>query len=210
MDIEHAKGFLIGVTQNIIGHPLDTIKINIQSNKPIVIPKLYNGFTIPCMANGFVNFIAFSTYDFMYKKTNSTAISGFIAGIAVAPVMSPLDKIKIQLQNRNNSPLCQDLFKGLSLTVLRESFAFSLYFSSYNLYKDKLPDNSSSIMLSGGFAGMTSWVFTYPVDVIKTRVQNGMTYKQSIIMKQFYKGITICLIRSFLVNSVSFFIYEKL
>ena len=69
-----------------------------------------------------------------------------------------------------------------------------------------------SIFISGGFAGISSWVFTYPFDTIKTRMQNESCNSIKQAMKQggLYNGLMICLFRSFFVNGVNFYCYDKI
>lgn len=84
------------------------------------------------------------------------------------------------------------IFRGYTCTVLREVPAFAIYFGSY-AYLCQLcgainEDNLSTykLLLCGGSAGMISWFFTYPQDVIKTRLQSdGMG-------RTIYKGIFHC------------------
>ena len=60
-------------------------------------------------------------------------------------------------------------------------------------------------------AGVLSWFFTYPIDVIKTRIQGTDINSIEAFKKGgLFNGIKICLLRSFLVNSIGFFIYEKI
>lgn len=61
-------------------------------------------------------------------------------------------------------------------------------------------------------AGAFSWLFTYPIDVIKTRIQSGESKNifQSYKTGHLFKGLQICLFRSFFVNSIGFFIYEQI
>ena len=58
---------------------------------------------------------------------------------------------------------------------------------------------------------MFSWFLTYPLDSIKTRVQNeNITLLNAFNKGHLYNGLTVCLLRSFFVNSIGFFIYEKI
>ena len=64
------------------------------------------------------------------------------------------------------------MFRGFLPTLLREVPAFSVYFASYELMtrgEEQVP--TWRLLLAGGMAGTASWVLTYPVDVIKSRVQ---------------------------------------
>lgn len=60
--IELSKGALVGATQVLIGHPLDTLKVwhQTRSTPKIITPiKLYRGITPPLMINGMVHSIFF-------------------------------------------------------------------------------------------------------------------------------------------------------
>jgi hypothetical protein len=77
---------------------------------------------------------------------------------------------------------------------------------------------------AGGLAGSNSWLFTYPIDYIKTIMQSQniekMKYKGSLecAVKQyrlegyrtFFKGLGITMLRAFPVNGIAFFSYEYL
>lgn len=76
--------------------------------------------------------------------------------------------------------------------------------------------------LAGGLAGCNSWIFTYPVDYVKTLMQSQnlekLKYKSSWDCareqyrlegsRTFFKGLGITMLRSFPVNGVAFFSYE--
>jgi len=74
----------------------------------------------------------------------------------------------------------------------------------------------------GGLAGSGSWLFTYPIDYIKTLIQSqnieSRKYKNSFDciqkkyaeegIKTFFKGLGITMIRSFPVNGCGFMAFE--
>jgi len=84
--------------------------------------------------------------------------------------------------------------------------ATAIYFNSYYYFKDK-----TIIPIAGGLTGIVTWSITFPLDVIKTRMQSDKykTLKDALIFDGIYKGITPCLIRAVFTNSVSFYIYES-
>lgn len=75
-------------------------------------------------------------------------------------------------------------------------------------------------MLAGGVAGLGSWIFTYPLDFIKTKIQSqdldNKEYKgladcfkknlQEHGGKVFTRGLVTVCIRSFPVNAVGFLV----
>ncbi|KAJ3276751.1 hypothetical protein HDV01_002804 [Terramyces sp. JEL0728] len=72
------------------------------------------------------------------------------------------------------------LFKGLPTTIIRETPSYGAYFASYELMCRMIPDvdpnePSPGLLLAGGFAGIIGWLSTYPIDVVKTRLQSGRT-----------------------------------
>lgn len=83
---------------------------------------------------------------------------------------------------------------------------------------------SATVLVAGGFAGITSWVTATPLDVIKSRMQmaglkqreyRGMLDCMVSSARQeglgvFFRGLTINSARAFPVNAVIFLSYESL
>ncbi|KAI1117865.1 mitochondrial carrier [Nemania sp. NC0429] len=160
------------------------------------------------------------------------------------------------------------LYHGGVVTALRDSIGYGFYFWSYELggriVTSFLPqalgstaslnsggiDNGASsagfftqetakVLLSGGVAGVVSWVSIYPLDVVKTRVQ-GQVYPGAAVdpaaapllgthpprrkgaiqiareayreggARVFFRGLTACSLRAFCVNAVQWFFYEEI
>ena len=64
---EYFKGFIVGTTQTLVGHPFDTIKTRIQINNKIKFFQLYRGIIFPLLSHSITNSILFGSYDYFKK-----------------------------------------------------------------------------------------------------------------------------------------------
>lgn len=212
---EYLYGGITGLSQVIIGYPLDTIKTNIQSGftqtNTLNFKQLMRGIKYPIMASVASNIAFFGNYDLLYRITESTWLSGAITGVMGAFILNPFEIRKVRQQYINQPSVLQSyknaIYGGLSYTILRETIGNAFYFSAYHYFHDKLEYHS---FLAGGIAGLNSWFWSYPVDVIKTRKQLDLSLnlKQLISAGGFYKGLHVALLRGFIVNGCSFWIYD--
>lgn len=96
-------------------------------------------------------------------------------GIPEPIYKGPIDCLRQIFRNQG----IRGLYKGLPTTLIRETPSYGAYFASYELmsrmfiHKDTDTDEPSiAILMAGGFAGVIGWLSTYPIDVIKTRLQS--------------------------------------
>lgn len=215
-------GGIIGTTQTIMGHPLDTLKTLNQNNIKINIKNRYNlvslfkGIKYPLLINSIYNTSLFSLFELL-NNDRSLFYSGFVAGFYSGIILSPFEYYKVNKQIGTKIKLSNNsnLFKGVFLTMFREGLASSVYFSTYfYLTEQKIP-----AFISGGCSGCLSWIITYPIDTVKTQYQSGQIDKFEVINKlslnlilnkSTWNGISFCLARAFLVNSISFYLYDKI
>ncbi|XP_063079461.1 mitochondrial basic amino acids transporter [Engraulis encrasicolus] len=115
--------------------------------------------------------------------------------------------------------------RGMVTTLVRETPGFGVYFLAYDVLTRQIgcePDDPYMIpklLFCGGMSGICSWISTYPVDVIKSRLQAdgvGGVYRYSSIMDcirqsvaregwmVFTRGLTSTLLRAFPVNAATF------
>jgi solute carrier family 25 carnitine/acylcarnitine transporter 20/29 len=220
------KNFLGGTIGGVIGtflsHPFDTIKNRIQTNNPYSIYNLrdlYKGLSVPLFGIALEKTIVFGTYNtskkYISTQTNneiaSSTISGFIAGICCTGIVTPVEKIKINLQN-SNPIVYTNLYKGWTATLTREVPGYSIYFLTYEMIKKYVYTNNNMSMsmfdnfIIGGLCGLSSWIFIYPQDKIKTIIQNTSTDKKILNVyreiklnegfRGFYRGFSLCLMRA--------------
>jgi solute carrier family 25 (mitochondrial carnitine/acylcarnitine transporter), member 20/29 len=225
---EYILGNIFGITQVLIGHPFDTLKTNIQNSistriflqKPY---KLYRGFKYPFIMNSIGTSFLFGNYNYFYTKTHNNILSGILTGFISAIALTPFDYKKIQSQTdillsynsritKNKQSLIKifkKYYNGFSYTLAREVIAIPIYFYTYEYLNEKYQINP---FFAGGIAGINSWLFTYPLDTLKTRSQlyQSKTLKDIIKMGSLFNGLGITLVRAFIVNSTSFYIYELL
>ncbi|XP_059641756.1 mitochondrial arginine transporter BAC2 [Cornus florida] len=150
------------------------------------------------------------------------ALGGFGAGAIQSLILSPIElvKIRLQLQSKNHrrpqeadchrGPVSvarsivrteglRGIFRGLTITMLRDAPAHGLYFWSYERMREKFhpgcrktgQESVDTMLIAGGLAGVASWVCCYPLDVVKTRLQ-----AQSESSPSKYTGIVDCFHRS--------------
>ena len=211
MNNDFINGSMVGVCQTIIGYPLDTIKCRIQSKKNIKqlsIKYLFRGISFPFASSVLLNTSLFGMYSKFYNRTNSHFLSGFCAGTINSVFVTPFDYYKINYQINKGHNFDFKPFRGLSYVFLRESISSSLYFGIYFNLNDKI----NNPLISGGTAGICAWLFTYPIDTVKTRFQGDLrtTYFDAIKQKNYFNGLRYCLFRACIVNSLSFYLYEQL
>ncbi|KAI9354867.1 mitochondrial carrier domain-containing protein [Zopfochytrium polystomum] len=123
-------------------------------------------------------------------------VAGGIAGCAAKTVIAPLDRVKILFQTGNPhfekysgsllgvgrasreiilSDGFRGLFQGHSATMLRIFPYAAIKFMSYEQFKaiimpDKKHETSFRRLLAGSLAGVTCVLFTYPLDLLRTRL----------------------------------------
>ncbi|KAG6575538.1 Mitochondrial arginine transporter BAC2, partial [Cucurbita argyrosperma subsp. sororia] len=91
------------------------------------------------------------------------------------------------------------IYRGLTITMLRDAPAHAVYFWTYECMREQFQpgcrssgeERFSTALVAGGLAGVASWVFCYPLDVLKTRIQ-APTQRLS----PRYKGIVDCVSKS--------------
>jgi solute carrier family 25 carnitine/acylcarnitine transporter 20/29 len=215
---EYKKGAIIGISQTILGHPLDTLKtwrqngnntkLILDSQLKINIRNLYRGVSYPLILSIGYNSFLFGCYGKLRNEKYSSIEAGVASGAILGILSNPFEYYKIQSQtNRSNISLFP--FRGLHYTLWRESISCGLYFTSYEYFTQNL---GLSSFIAGGISGCSSWAVTYPIDTVKTRFQANPSFKGKYYIQQgnLWQGIGFCLVRAFLVNGVSFTLYEMM
>ena len=141
-----------------------------------------------------INATLFGVESNVRKKLNfenplmNSAVAGAAGGFATAFILNPTEAVKIQMQKENctyrSTLACtrdliarhglRSLSHGFSLTAFRETPACAVYIASYEMMTGENSGNKASLLqllIAGGIAGCLSWIFTYPIDTVKTKYQ---------------------------------------
>lgn len=184
------------------------------------------------------------------------ALIGGLSGIISATSICPAEVIKVKLQYQRSlatgvkqytGPVhcltsilknkgLKGLFAGLSPLLMRDVPFNTLFFGTYRTYcagfkyindrKDQSELSAAEVFLSGGLAGMTAWSIVFPFDIVKSRMQAGLSmdaagnlvssttessarevaievYKEGGVRK-FYRGWSPAVLRAFPANAALF------
>ena len=214
-------GGISGMAGIIASHPIDTIKTIRQKSTPLnnrtiskSIPNLYRGVSWPFLCTGIEKAIVFWSFHRIYNITENTIISGGGAGMIASFFVGPYEGIKISRQ-LNIECSFKSLYRGIPITMCREVPGFAIYFTAYEFFQKKITNS----FISGGLAGGIAWIFIYPQDVIKTRIQSDKQTNisreikriyRSTGIKGFYHNFTYALLRSMVLHATVFSINDYL
>lgn len=147
------------------------------------------------------------------------ALAGAGAGIVNSILASPVELLKIKMQAQFGSKsvngqrhfsgpidcakyliqrdgVSHGLFRGMYATILREIPAYAGFYAGFEatkrfLTKDQKEEaNIAQLMTAGAVGGIGYWTFCYPLDVVKSVVQNQEKPPRGLyvtsVMKQIY------------------------
>ncbi|KAJ2614030.1 Mitochondrial carrier protein ymc2 [Coemansia sp. RSA 1365] len=178
-------------------------------------------------------------------------ISGAAAGVANSVVSGPVEHVRVRLQVQTSGSAAQykgpidcirkiyrsfgtaGIYKGQVPTIIRELNGFGMYFLAYEaLVQRKMTESgkarseisSGLVCLYGAAAGFAMWLTSYPIDVVKSKMQtdgfsgSSQKYSGSIDcirktfekegLRGFFRGISPCLLRAAPANAATFIGFE--
>jgi solute carrier family 25 carnitine/acylcarnitine transporter 20/29 len=202
----------------------------------------------PIVTIPLVNAVSFSSYE-LYKRLFGQAgdlsfsnglKAGAFSGVIGSLIVNPVELIKCRMQadhgKYQSSAEClhqvlrnqglKELYRGMFSTLARELPSMGGQFAAYEIAKDHFLGKKTAKTLTfqesfitGGIAGIGAWVFAYPQDVVKTRLQvHNKEYKKAKWLpdggfldcwreiyrengvKGFFRGILPCFMRAFIAN----------
>ncbi|PHH62197.1 hypothetical protein CDD82_2028 [Ophiocordyceps australis] len=176
--------------------------------------------------------------------------SGAFAGIANSVLSGPIEHVRIRLQSQPhgasqrlyNGPLdcvrkmgladgstLHALYRGQCITLCREATAYGAWFTAFEFLishdsaQDRRHVPAWKVALYGGLAGEALWLVSYPLDVIKSKMQTdgfGKAQKYPSMrscfaqtwradgIRGFWRGILPTLFRAMPVSAGTFAVVE--
>ncbi|KAH0836850.1 mitochondrial carrier domain-containing protein [Lanmaoa asiatica] len=223
---------------------------------------LYKGIISPLAMCAFMNGLVFSSYKFFMKAQldDPTLIASPTELIKIRqqnvlsndPANASAAKVAMTIFKQHG---VRGLYRGLTATALRDT-GYGTYFLAYEATcryfkppsaQPSAADHSSllseidseassipwsALFLAGGLAGIAGWVATFPMDLVKTRMQSADPNPTNLTASKlpadpyrtivstvtnsyraegprvFFRGLTPTLIRSVPVNVATFSVYE--
>jgi solute carrier family 25 carnitine/acylcarnitine transporter 20/29 len=155
-------GLISGAAGQLIGHPLDTLKVHAQaaSAERLAVRALWRGATVPVLTAGGIQSLALGIFEntrrTLWPYASATplphlALAGSTCGLCASLVTCPLSRVKVlqQLTGKQFLPVYRGavasgtLFRALPTVALWESTRGS-YMVVYALLKRHIPASSAS------------------------------------------------------------------
>uniref|UniRef100_A0A7S1BPG3 Mitochondrial carrier protein n=1 Tax=Corethron hystrix TaxID=216773 RepID=A0A7S1BPG3_9STRA len=188
-----------GCASTLIGHPLDTLKVHLQtgsqlSNNAVSAARslftvhgpgvFFRGIGPPLFNAVLMNTVMFSVFNSFKDSSQSALYAGFISGIATAFISTPTDFIKVQAQvtGGNSREVLRKivlrhpmaLFRGHIPNLAREGIFTMVYLGFYDcLTMDKSTTGLAQTALISSFTGGLAWIISYPCDTVKSIMQSS-------------------------------------
>ena len=202
-----------GVSQALVGHPLDTIKVLQQNNVPwksLKFMELMRGVKYPLYYKIVTKSLCFD----LDKKINvkNDYARNAVVGLYLAPFTHFIDLFKIYKQHNKSIKQISYYdfinYRAFLSTISRDMISFSLYLPIYI----RMKENGNNTIISGATAGFVNWTASYPFDVIRTRqiIYYNNTLYQSIQMGSLWSGYNACVSRGIITAVVGFSVYENI
>lgn len=191
----------------------------LDKNVPATEPASYKGILLGGVGTGAIQSLLLSPVELVKIRLQLQRITSD----STSNSRGPLEVARAIM--RNEGP--KGIYRGLTLTVLRDAPAHGVYFWTYEYTREQFhpgcrkngQESFRTMLMAGGLAGVASWIACYPVDVLKTRYQaesqkyKGIVdcYRKSVKeegYKILWRGLGTAVARAFVVNGAIFTAYE--
>uniref|UniRef100_A0A8C0AI68 Mitochondrial basic amino acids transporter n=1 Tax=Bos mutus grunniens TaxID=30521 RepID=A0A8C0AI68_BOSMU len=182
---------------------------------------LYRGLGSPLLGLTFINALVFGVQGNTLRALGrDSPLNQFLAGAAAGAIQCviccPMELAKTRLQLQEAGPArtyrgpldclaqiyrqegLRGVNRGMVSTLLRETPSFGVYFLTYDVLTRALGCEPGDrllvpkLLLAGGTSGIASWLSTYPVGVVKSRLQ-----AMGCRARPRYRGIVDCVQQSY-------------
>ena len=232
-------GYIQGATKLTIAYPFETVKVHMQSGryktpfaafKDIIKTKpslLYKGSQLMYITSPLDRALQFYVCE-KYKEQYSSYLIGCLWGIAASIYTLPASYIcnngvlskERSIWNIIRTTPIKQFYNGFAIECARSSLATTIYIGIYFHLREKYKYMNSPYIFAGFgcIANISCWLVSFPLDSIRTEVQTtkNKSYFLAISnkynkggIKQFYKGITPVMFRTFPAAFGAMFMYEK-
>ncbi|EJU03883.1 mitochondrial carrier [Dacryopinax primogenitus] len=208
---------------------------------------LFKGIASPMATLAPLNGLVFGGYGYFLRLQSSASgqvptlwqvtVAGTLTGIAASTITAPTELIKIRQQTLISTGIpstwsvvrtiyskhgIPGLYRGITATVLRDA-GYGPYFLAYELTTRLSPSSPVTPLFAGAIAGIIGWTATFPLDVLKTRIQSfdadgsgpyRSTWSTAVHSWQeegwgvFWRGLWPTVVRAVPVNMATFGAFE--
>jgi hypothetical protein len=199
--------------QMVIGYPLDTAKVWVQSNQlnnPMTVRNLYSGIKYPLIGQGAATALCFSSYNLGVENGINPFISAALSGLTISLVTAPVEILKItkQYEPTSNVQWSKHYKQCLFPITARETMFIT---SFLNLQRYFSEETDLSPPLYGAICSATSWILTYPLDTYKTNKILFHSLGKTIAKRPLFDvGLAYSLFRVSLGGSIFMTVYDCL
>ena len=179
-------------------------------------------------------------HQFLSSSVLQLIVAACFAGFVSSFLVNPVERIKVMMQASGTSTYKNELQcieavlqkegwkgllgRGLGPTLAREVPSYAIYFVVYGILSDTYLAKyvfgpNLSPLIFGALSGMACWIPVYPIDVVKTLLQNSegndghtawsitKTLYQEGGIGAFFDGLTPKMLRAAVNHSVTFYVY---
>ncbi|KAA8499019.1 Mitochondrial basic amino acids transporter [Porphyridium purpureum] len=138
----------------------------------------------------------------------SVAVAGLVSGMCKTLVSHPLDTLKVYAQNQLTKPRISQLYRGVSVPILRNGVENSLHFLFRSLVLGLMAavGGPTNPFVVGGLSGIPQSLFNCPMDYMRMQLQLGRRIQPAHL----FRGIPWVALKESSSGMVFFGVYETL